>query len=532
MKSLAEVQNELITSAVSSIVPEAVLVGTACLLFMAAVIVPRRSLALVISFVGIIAAAVIAAFDPFAEVAQFQAAVQGTEFSASVLAPIDPTGLAGMIRWICLVAAGLFLCVAWPELRAENACEYCACLLVTIAGASLTGRANDLISLFLALELVSIPTYGLLYLPMRNPGIQEASAKYFLLSVLSSGFLLFGMSYLYGLTGTTNIGAIVAILSSAQTTSPLAMVGAVMVIAGLSFRIAAVPFHFYAPDVYQGGPISVVAQLAFLPKLVGFVALARLFGLVANCNSLVPFEANTTLVPLALWVLALVTMTLGNVMALLQENIRRMLAYSGIAHSGYMFLGILVASAVPGASLAMVSGIDTLLFYLVAYGLMTIGFIALLSALNSGEQRYEQIEELGGLGQSRPLIAGMMAVFLFSLIGLPLTAGFAGKLLLFVGAFDAPVEPPMKNLYRMLAVVAAVNAAIGAVYYLRILAVLYLRQPLSEVKPPRPLLPLAAAMICAIGTLVFGIYPQPLSQLSRDAAPIAPITTVMNDQGK
>jgi len=528
VKSLAEVQNELITSAISWAVPEAVLVGTACLLFAAAIVLPRRGVAILLSFAGLFLAAGIAALDPFAEVVCFQAAAQGLDSSASALAPLNPSGPAGMIRWLCLVAGGLYLCIAWPELRSENACEYCACLLVAIAGSSLVGRANDLISMFLALELVSIPTYVLLYLPLRNLAVQEATLKYFLLSVLSSAFLLFGLSYLYGLTGTTNIGAIVVILSAAQTTSPLAMVAAVMVIAGLSFRIAAVPFHFYAPDVYQGGPLSVVAQLAFLPKVVGFVALARLFGLVANNSPLVPFEANTSLVPLVIWVICLVTMTLGNVMALLQENIRRVMAYSSIAHTGYLLLGLLVASAMPGVSYPVVSGFDTTLFYLVAYGLMTIGFMALLVALNSGDVRYEQIEDLAGLGQSRPLMAGLMAVFLFSMIGLPLTAGFAGKLLLFVGAFDAPVESAMKNLYRVLAVVAAVNAAIAAVYYLRIVGVLYLRSPLSEGKPPQPLLPVAAAIVCAVGTVVFGVYPQPLLHITRQAAPLAPLVAVAN----
>ncbi|MGL6094825.1 MAG: NADH-quinone oxidoreductase subunit N, partial [Fimbriiglobus sp.] len=242
----------------------------------------------------------------------------------------------------------MLLLVSWPELRDDFACEYVGCLMVVFAGTSLVGRANDLVSLFLALELVSIPTYVLLYLPSRGRPAQEAALKYFLLSVLSSGVMLFGFSYFYGLTGATNLGAVTAVLASQDgPTGPLAVVAAVLVIAGLAFRIAAVPFHFYAPDVYEAGPTGVVAMLAFLPKVVGFVALARVFGLIDPPTANVAFGADNSLIPMVLWVLAAVTMTVGNAMALLQDNLKRLFAYSGIAHTGYMLMGLLVASSLP-----------------------------------------------------------------------------------------------------------------------------------------------------------------------------------------
>ena len=392
---------------------------------------------------------------------------------------------------------------------------------MAVAGSSLVGRANDLVSLFLALEMVSIPTYVLLYLPARDRLGQEAAVKYFLLSILSSGILLFGFSYLYGLTGTTNLGAVVAILTSAHQTSvtPMALIAAVMVIAGLGFRIAAVPFHFYAPDVYQAGPTGVVAQIAFLPKLVGFVALARVLGLAVRPADGLPFDAASTLVPLTLWVLALVTMTVGNVLALLQDDLKRMLAYSGIAHSGYMLIGIVVACAVRPSAGPEMSGLAAALFYLVAYGLMTIGSFALVVYLDRPERPVRRVDDLAGLGEANPVSAVLMAVFLFSLIGLPLTAGFAGKFLLFVGAFDAPVVPPMGNLYRILVVVAAVNAAVAAVYYLRLVGAMYLRSPLARPGPSRGVLPLFAAIVCAAGTLAIGVYPDLLAGAARRAAP-------------
>ena len=197
-------------------------------------------------------------------------------------APIVPDATAGFIRWFALISAAVLLFVTWAEVTNTTAAEYYGCVLISVAGVSLVGRANDLITLFLALELLSIPTYVLLYLPARTRENQEAAAKYFLLSVMSSAVLLFGFSYLYGLTGSMNLVVINDTLTKAhaEAVSPMALVGIAMVIAAIGFRIAAVPFHFYAPDVYQGGPAGVVAQLAVLPKVAGFIALARLLGLV------------------------------------------------------------------------------------------------------------------------------------------------------------------------------------------------------------------------------------------------------------
>ena len=509
MTPMTEAQTSLLQSAVGMVLPEAALVGVACLLFVLAVVLPGRLLAVLVGLLGVgIAAGFAAKFGPY-EAAAF------ADPAAATMAAIDPTGAAGFVRWLSLASAAVFLMLAWPELRDDNACEYVGCLLVMAAGASLVGRANDLVSLFLSLEMVSIPTYVLLYLPTRSKPGQEAAVKYFLLSILSSAVMLFGFSYLYGLAGATNLGAVVRVLSSAHadgSVSPMAAVGAVMVIAGMGFKIAAVPFHFYAPDVYQGGPTGVVAQLAVVPKVAGFVALARVFGLFAPAGGKVPFDADATLIPLTLWVLAAVTMTLGNVLALLQDDLKRLFAYSGIAHTGYMLIGLLVASAVPGKA-----GADAVLFYLVAYALMTAGAFAVLSYLNAGDKSVETVADLDGLGKSNPLAAGLMAVFLFSLIGLPLTAGFAGKLLLFLSAFEVPATGPLQSLPRVLVAVAAVNAAVGAGYYLRAVGAMYLRTPAVEATG-RGRWPLTAALACGVATVVLGVYPNPLAEASRRAA--------------
>lgn len=491
-------------------VPEIALLGAACVVFLGGCFRGGRALWVAVSLAGVVLAGALAV------------TVQTAAPPVLTAAPIIPDAAAGFVRWLAIISAAVFLFVGWPEIPVRGGAEYCGCLLVAAAGVSLAGRANDLITLFLALELLSIPTYVLLYLPSQSKLNQEAAAKYFLLSVMSSAVLLFGFSYLYGLTGTTNITAIVETLTRAhaERVSAMALVAAVLVIAAVGFRVTAVPFHFYAPDVYEGAPAGVVAQLAFLPKVAGFITLARVFGFLADPRHL-PFDPGTQ-VPLLLWILAVVTMSVGNMLALLQDNVRRMLAYSSVAHGGYMLMAVVVASSVPDTSgRPDIGGVDALLVYLAAYGAMTVGAFAVILYLSTPEQPVESIDDLAGIGQSHPVSAASMAVFLFSLIGLPLTAGFAGKLLLFVGAVGSPAgTPAMRDLYQILAVVMAVNAAVGAYYYLRVIGVLYLRSPIRPPADSRAVPTLAAVVALAAFTVVFGVYPQPLVQAARDAAPV------------
>jgi len=525
VKSLPEVQTEFLTTAYRLVLPETVLVGVACVLFLVAVVYPRRWLSIALGLSGLTFAAFVASAVGATEIDLFNKAVEGTSFNARSIAPFDPTGVAPFVRWLSLGVAGLFLLLAYNETRNETASEYAACVLVVTAGVSLVARANDLISLFLALEMISIPTYVLLYLPAKSRAGQEAAAKYFLLSILSSAVLLFGFSYLYGLTGSTNLGAVVDALTEAnkREVSPLALVAIMMVIAGLGFRLAAVPFHFYAPDVYEGGPPGVVAQLAVVPKVAGLIALARVLGMLNPPGDRLPFDAVHTLIPLTLWVLAVITMTFGNVMALLQDNLKRLLAYSGIAHGGYMLIGLVVASAVPDAtgSYLVQSGVDSILFYLVAYSLMTIGAFAVIQRVagTTGDSAVT-LDDLAGLGQTRPATALAMTVFLLSLIGLPLTAGFLGKFMLFLGALETPAVGPMGSMYRILVLIAAINAAIGAVYYLRAIGVMYLRTPMKAAEPSKTSPAFVAAVICAVGTIVLGVYPKPVADAARAAVPL------------
>jgi NADH-quinone oxidoreductase subunit N len=495
--------------------PEIVLLGTACIVFLLGCFRKGRGLWFAVSLAGVGVAAIVAG------------SVKTTMPEAITVAPLIPDAAAGFIRWLAIVFAAVFLFVSFAETDHTNAAEYFGCSLVAAAGVSLAGRANDLITLFLALELLSIPTYILLYLPAKSKANQEAAAKYFYLSILSSAVLLFGFSYLYGLAGSTNLTAVAGTLakSNVEQISPMALIAAVMVIAGIGFRITAVPFHFYAPDVYEGGPTGVVAQIAFWPKVAGFIALVRLFDLISPDPLHPPFNPASK-VPLLLWIIAILTMTFGNVMALLQDNLRRMLAYSGVAHGGYLLIGLITASSLGDAhSTPSVGGIEAILVYLAAYGAMTAGIFAAIQFLSTPEQPVESIDDLAGLGTSRPLTAASVAILLFSFIGLPLTAGFVGKFLLFLGAMGAPTDSTsMRELYRTLAVVAAVNAAIGAIYYLRVIGVMYLRTALRPPARSKAYCAWFATVALAGLTLFFGFYPQPLVKAARKAAPVPAIT--------
>uniref|UniRef100_A0A7C2P312 NADH-quinone oxidoreductase subunit N n=1 Tax=Schlesneria paludicola TaxID=360056 RepID=A0A7C2P312_9PLAN len=419
--------------------------------------------------------------------------------------PFRLDDLAWLVRGLSLAGGAILVLLTWNQSDDARAGETQACLLAIVAGVNLVAAANDLVGLFVALELVSIPTYLFLLLPRRDAPAQEATIKYFLLSVLSSALVLFGMSYLYGATGTTNLEAIYAALRLGQMgpMPGLLAVAAVMLVAGLGFRLTAVPFHFYAPDVFQGAPTAAAAMLSFVPKLAGFVALYRVLGVAAS----LPFgtwSLGDVSAPL-LWWLAVLTMFVGNLLALLQTDVRRLLAFSSVSHAGYMLVGFVVGSSGPEKS---PNGIEALFFYLAVYGAMTLGAFAALAAQQRGARCIESIDDLSGLSRTNFGVALLMAVFLFSLTGLPPTAGFLGKFNLFLAAWSQGTESG-----RWLAIWLAANAAIGAWYYLKVVGVMFLRDPVSPapVQPEPPAV--VALVVCAAMTLGLFFAPSWLWEL-------------------
>jgi NADH-quinone oxidoreductase subunit N len=497
------------------LLPEIVLGVTACVIYVAGTFRAGRNLYGGLALLGLALATV-----ALGQSATARASTEAVLRAGVYAGPVVNDALALLIKVIALGGGAVLVLLSWNELPESQVADWHACLLIILGGLCLTGAANDLVTMFLALELISIPTYIMLYLPRHDAPAQEAALKYFLLSVFSSALLLFGFSYLYGLAGTTNLPALfdTAQRTEARDVPAIAQVAVILVVAGLGFRITAVPFHFYAPDVYEGTATSMAALLAFVPKVAGFVALVRLLGFVLPAAPL-PGEADLHRVgtalsqqtPILLWFLAAVTMSLGNVLALLQDNLKRLLAYSSVAHAGYMLIALaaapyLRATGEGAPASAGPGGVESLLYYLVAYGAMTIGAFGVIAYLTSGERPVESVDDLAGLSSSHPGVALLMVLFLFSLIGIPLTAGFTGKLMVFFGAMSVPSEAHAE-LFRWLAVIGVLNAAVGAWYYLRIIAVMYLRTPVRPLEKRGAWPGLATLWICGLLTLGLSIPP-------------------------
>lgn len=363
--------------------------------------------------------------------------------------------------------------------------EYYALLLFSVSGMTLASCANDLIILFLALELFSIPLYVLVSLASVEKS-KESALKYFLLGTFASAFLIYGIALVYGGSGTT---ALAEIGQGAVTGNPgLVLVGAGLILVGLAFKVAAVPFHAWAPDVYEGTLTPVTSFIAVGTKTAGFAALGRVFLL-----SLASLGDDWT--P-AVAILAALSMILGNVVALSQGNLKRMLAYSSIAHSGYVLIGIATRGE---------RGLDGMLFYLLAYALATLGAFAVLawpSASAASEDDWN-LTAYAGLSRQRPWLAAAMTLFMFSLVGLPPSGGFVGKYYLFWAAVEADLI--------WLAILGVLTSLISASFYLRVVATMYLDAPTRDALPPtrHPAL-LTALVLAAAGTLILGLWPGPL----------------------
>ncbi|MBL8817698.1 MAG: NADH-quinone oxidoreductase subunit N [Planctomyces sp.] len=481
-----------INQAAGLIVPEIILIATVCLMFLAAPFLVNEA--------GQASSGLRHRWGILSLLALGCSlyALSRSSLSTTTIGPFHVDQLAMYVRGMTLIGGILLTLILWDQIDDGRAAEAHACLLAIIAGVNFVVVGNDLVSLFLGLELVSIPTYVLLMLPRRDWLSREATIKYFLLSIFSSAFVLYGMSWVFGLAGTTNLNAIAARVQSGGLASDTQMfrVAMVLIIAGLSFRLTAVPFHFYAPDVFQGVTPSAAGMLSFIPKVAGFAALLRLlpvcFG--ASVVNWVPAEA----VRMMLTGLALLTMIVGNLLALRQTNLLRLMAYSSVAHAGYMLVGLAMGGNAGGTS-----GTTALLFYLASYGLMTLGVFAALASASSPEAPLRAVGDLAGLSRRSPAAALMLAVCIFGLSGLPPTGGFFAKLHLFFAAWSDGSQDG-----RTLAIVLAINAVIAAAYYLRLISVMYLETSTllpSESKQPAATV---ASMICAVSAFVLFLKPQ------------------------
>ncbi len=368
--------------------------------------------------------------------------------------------------------------------------EYYGLILMGAAGMCLMTSAVELVLIFIALEISSISTYVLAGFLRRDPRSSEASLKYFLLGSFATAFFLYGVALIFGATGSTTMAQIFTALRTGYVPT-LAYVAMAMIFVGLGFKVAAAPFHVWTPDVYEGAPSPVVGLMSTAPKAATFAVLLRVI-----------FEAQLPGTFWLIWFAAVLSMTLGNLGALKQSNIKRMLAYSSIAHAGYLLVAF--------ASLPA-SGIPSAMFYTAAYAAMNVGAFAIISHIGNYGERYTSLDDYAGLGRRAPFLAAILTVFLLSLIGIPATGGFFAKFYVFSAALQA-------NLVG-LTILGVINSAIAAYYYLRVIVVMYMREPQGE---PVPLTPLSATarlvlVLSALATLYLGILPGAVLAYAQDS---------------
>src|SRR5580704_10057653 len=419
----------------------------------------------------------------------------GSAFSGLVAA--DPfsiffSHLVGLVAILVILAAAPYL----ERERLADA-EFYALILFATAGMGVLASAQELLTAFIGLELSSISSYILAGYRRDTLKSGESSMKYFLLGSFATAFFLYGIALVFGVTGTTNILK----MDAADQSSTLLKLGLALILIGLGFKVAAAPFQIWTPDVYEGAPTPVTALFAAGPKAATFALLLRIFASV---------PAATHLWFWAFWILAVATMFAGNLGALVQNNVKRMLAYSSIAHAGYILVAFaavtdLATNSDVGASAAYAA----VLFYLLTYALVKVGAFTIVSQFGGAGEKHLSFDDYAGLGQRQPVVAAVLAIFMLSLLGLPVTAGFLGKFYIFKAALDSHLI--------WLAVLMTVNSTIGAYYYFRLIVVMYMREPSAEiaaVAPARfPLSVNVVLAITAIGTIYLGLMPSRMINL-------------------
>jgi NADH-quinone oxidoreductase subunit N len=442
----------------------------------------NRTLTLLVSFIGLAIVTVLI----------FQASRNpGSAFDGAYTADALTTFLD--LLFVSIVALTILFAPDYLEPRRLPVAEFAAVLVFAMSGAMLISAATDLLVLFLGLELMVLPGYLLAGYAKRDALSTEGAIKYFLLGSFSSAIFLFGLAFVWGLTGTTRIDGVAATLAKVASGelafSPGLAMGFAFLTTGVAFKIAAVPFHYWTPDAYQGSPTPVTGYLSVGPKVGAFALILRLF-----VEALGSMKADW--LPVVV-VLAAVTMTLGNLVALTQDNVKRMLAYSSIAHTGYMLVGL---AAYAGGQAA---GLEGLLFYGAAYSFMNLGAFAVIAALQKKAGVTSSLATFAGLIRREPALTFLMTLFLLSLIGIPPTAGFFAKVLIILPAVEAG------GWVAFLAVLVVVNAAAAAFYYLRVIVYMYMRDPVTDAPAlPHGRLLWGGLAVATAMTIILGLVPQ------------------------
>jgi len=417
-----------------------------------------------------------------------------SEYAFHRMVVLDNYSLFFKIIFLITAALTVLMSIRFLQEEEFEYGEYYVLVLFAAVGMMFMAAAADLIIIFLGLETFSLAIYVLAGFFRTQPKSNESSLKYFLLGAFSTGFLLYGIALIYGATGTTNLKGIYEFVSKIHLlTDPLLLIGMGLLIVGFGFKVASVPFHMWTPDVYEGAPTSITAFMSVGPKAAGFAAFLRVF-----LYALSSLQTDWVWI---LWVLAVLTMTLGNVVAIAQKNIKRMLAYSSIAHAGYILVAMVAASELGTASV---------LYYILAYAFMNLGAFGVVILYGRKGEENINISDYSGMASKYPLLAAAMAIFMFSLAGIPPTAGFVGKFYIFSSAVKAG--------YIGLAIIGVLNSALSVYFYLRVTVMMYMRNPEKEFAK----LDLSPAMVIALiiavlGTLQMGITPSRYLDLARQS---------------
>jgi NADH-quinone oxidoreductase subunit N len=442
-------------------------------------------------------------------------------------AAVPATAWGGMIvhdnlrlgfSFVFLLVAALTVLAStiWVEREDVPAGEYHALLLFATFGMLLMASGNDLVVLFLGLETLSIATYVMAGLRRSDLKSNESAMKYFILGSLASAFLLYGMALIYGATGTTNITEIAARVADPNFPA-LLLVGAAMLLVGFGFKVAAAPFHIWTPDVYEGAPSPVTGFMAAGPKAAAFASFIRVFviGFPLIAGAEASGYLHTSWVS-ALAVIAILTMTVGNVAAIMQNNVKRMLAYSSIAHAGYAMVGF-VGAGVATTGAAKEVAIAAVAFYMLTYAVTNLGAFAIVTLLGQRYDRRTEFEDYAGIGFKSPVISFSLSLFMLSLLGMPLTAGFIGKVLVFRPALEAG-----NTLLTIMVIAAVINTAISAYYYLRLIVVMFFKERTTDwIEPKMPPAFAAVLLITVIGVFYLGIFGNQLIEIFT-----RPVTTI------
>src|SRR2546421_7757890 len=432
------------------------------------------------------------------------APLQRAAFNGMIV--LDELRLSFTLIFVIVSILTVLIASVWIDGEKLPAGEFHSLLLFATCGMMLMASAGDLVIVFLGLEILSIATYVLAGFRRTDVRSNEASLKYFILGSFASAFLLYGIALIYGATatpslpGTTNIATIAARLNSSLY-PPLLLAGLAMLLVGFGFKIATAPFHVWTPDVYEGAPTPVTAFMAAGPKAAGFASFMRVFVFgfpIATAVVSAGGYAHRAWIG-ALAVMAVLTMTVGNVVAIAQNNVKRMLAYSSIAHAGYALVGFVAAGAATTAE-ERSAALSAVAFYLLAYAIMNMGAFAVVTLIARRGDQQTTVDDYNGIGFASPVLAFSLSVFLLSLFGMPLTAGFTGKLFVFSAA--------LRQGYIWLVVIGVLNTAISAYYYLRLIIVMFFRERTGAWEAPRIPASLAIALVITIlGVFYLGLFP-------------------------